>query len=146
MGLAPGGRMRQEIYDDPYGLAEWDLHHSARCFIQPRQRRAVAEYHGGADPTPPVTAQMYEWFRLPWFEYYAADLIALPGAAPLAGLTSVGTLAAQKGQPLADNAPVTPGQVIVLGTKDGKRAVREGSSWGEEDGTLPPRPVRRADE
>jgi len=24
MGLAPGGRMRQEIYDDPYGLDAWD--------------------------------------------------------------------------------------------------------------------------
>jgi hypothetical protein len=24
MGLAPGGRMRQEIYSDPYGQEAWD--------------------------------------------------------------------------------------------------------------------------
>ena len=30
MGLAPGGRMRQEIYDDPYGLDAWDQRASIR--------------------------------------------------------------------------------------------------------------------
>jgi hypothetical protein len=33
MGLAPGGRMRQEIYDDPFDLSDWDLRHGSRCFI-----------------------------------------------------------------------------------------------------------------
>ena len=33
MGLAPGGRMRQEIYDDPYGLDAWDHRHASRCFV-----------------------------------------------------------------------------------------------------------------
>ena len=25
MGLAPGGRMRQEIYEDPYSIRDWDI-------------------------------------------------------------------------------------------------------------------------
>lgn len=33
MGLAPGGRMRQEIYDDPYDPREWDSRHASRCFV-----------------------------------------------------------------------------------------------------------------
>ena len=33
MGLAPGGRMQQEIYDDPYGLDAWDQRHASRCFV-----------------------------------------------------------------------------------------------------------------
>ena len=33
MGLAPGGRMRQEIYEDPYGLDVWDQRRSSRCFV-----------------------------------------------------------------------------------------------------------------
>ena len=33
MGLAPGGRMKQEIYDDPYGLDAWDQRHYSRCFV-----------------------------------------------------------------------------------------------------------------
>ena len=44
MGLAPGGRMRQEIYDDPYGLDAWDQRHASRCFVSivnSRQWRAI---------------------------------------------------------------------------------------------------------
>ena len=33
MGLAPGGRMRQEIYEDPYGFEEWDRKTKSRCFV-----------------------------------------------------------------------------------------------------------------
>ncbi|HMR34608.1 MAG TPA: hypothetical protein PKA13_05695 [Geminicoccaceae bacterium] len=33
MGLAPGGRIHQEIYADPYKLEDWDQRHSARCFV-----------------------------------------------------------------------------------------------------------------
>ncbi|MDA1261115.1 MAG: hypothetical protein O3A20_10915, partial [Planctomycetota bacterium] len=32
MGLAPGGRMRQEIYEDPFGLHAWEKQ-SSRCFV-----------------------------------------------------------------------------------------------------------------
>ena len=34
MGLAAGGKMRQEIYEDEYGLHPWDLRHPSRCFIR----------------------------------------------------------------------------------------------------------------
>ena len=33
MGLAPGGRMKQEIFDDPHNFDVWDTRASARCFV-----------------------------------------------------------------------------------------------------------------
>ena len=33
MGLAPGGRMRQTVYDDDHGLDAWDQQHTSRCFV-----------------------------------------------------------------------------------------------------------------
>src|SRR5262249_2817999 len=33
MGLAPGGRMKQEIYEDPFDLDDWDTAHTGRCFV-----------------------------------------------------------------------------------------------------------------
>ena len=33
MGLAPGGRMQQEIYEDPFGFSDWDRQQKSRCFI-----------------------------------------------------------------------------------------------------------------
>ena len=45
MGLAPGGRMRQEIYDDPYGLDAWDPAARQPLLRQHRQLSAVAGNH-----------------------------------------------------------------------------------------------------
>ena len=33
MALAPGGRMKQEIFEDPYGLDAWDQRHGSRVFV-----------------------------------------------------------------------------------------------------------------
>ena len=33
MGLAPGGRMRQEIFEDPFDIKDWDLAANSRCFL-----------------------------------------------------------------------------------------------------------------
>ena len=33
MGLAPGGLMRQEIYEDEYGLEAWETSVRSRCFV-----------------------------------------------------------------------------------------------------------------
>lgn len=46
MGLAPGGRMKQEIYDDPYGLDAWDLRHGSRCFRLLVELVPVDDGHG----------------------------------------------------------------------------------------------------
>jgi hypothetical protein len=33
MELAPGGRIRQEIYKDPFKLSDWDIDQKSRCFV-----------------------------------------------------------------------------------------------------------------
>ena len=33
MGLATDGKMKQGIYEDPYGLDAWDQFRSHRCFV-----------------------------------------------------------------------------------------------------------------
>ena len=33
MGLAPGGLMRQEIYEDDYGIKAWDTTVRSRCYV-----------------------------------------------------------------------------------------------------------------
>ncbi len=38
MGLAPGGRMRQEIYEDPYSIHDWDTDQRSRCFVTDERR------------------------------------------------------------------------------------------------------------
>jgi hypothetical protein len=126
MGLAPGGRMRQAITDDPYGLADWDLRQSSRCFVHLANALTWRAITGEQPPTRPWTAQDYTHAGLPWFDYYAADQKALEGAATLKGLKSVAGLSSEKGKALPNNAPVAPQHVIPLGPNKGTRPVREG--------------------
>src|SRR6185437_16456543 len=59
MGLAPGGRMRQEIYQDRYSIHDWDTEHGSRCFIHLVNSATWHAITGQAPPSRPLTAQVY---------------------------------------------------------------------------------------
>ncbi len=127
MGLAPGGRMQQEIYDDPHDFADWDLGHRSRCFVHLANALVWRAITGENPPTVPPTAEEYTRTGLPWFEYYAADQKALAGAERLSGMKSVAELGKGKGEvPLPENEPVSPTNVVALRSGLGKDQVREG--------------------
>ena len=89
MGLAAGGLMKQEIYDDPYDLDVWDLRASARCFVTLLNAESWHDFTGEAIPTEPITAAVYRSANIPWFDYYGADQKAVEGSPRLAGLKTI---------------------------------------------------------
>ena len=126
MGLAPGGRMRQEIYEDDQGFDKWHRESRSRCFIHLSNSLVWRTITGEDPPTVPFSAKEYTEAELPWFEFYS-DKPALEGSEQLARLKSVAKKAKQKGDvPLPDNATITPEHVVKL--RDGLRTgqVREG--------------------
>lgn len=107
MGLAPGGRMKQEIYEDPYRLDDWNLEHTSRCFVHICNSETWTGITGQLPPTRPFTAADYTKAGLPWFAYYDAEAKALEGAKKLGKLKSVKTLGdAKREQPLPENESV----------------------------------------
>ena len=123
MGLAPGGRMKQDIYDDPYGLDAWDQRNGSRCFVTLLNSTQWMAVTGEWPPTEPPTAQDYAAEGLPWFDYYDADARAVAGSDRLRGLLSVAQQARATGKaPLPDNGTVPTPHVIRLGKP---RQVRE---------------------
>ncbi|MCY4609528.1 MAG: hypothetical protein OXD40_13175 [bacterium] len=124
MGLAPGGRMEQEIYDDPYGLDAWDQRHASRCFVSLLNSVQWMAITGERPPTQPPTAQEYAAHDMPWFDYYGGDARAVAGSDTLRKLKSVAQQAKATGQePLQDNETIAVPHVIGLGKS---RRVREG--------------------
>ena len=127
MGLAPGGRMRQEIFDDRFRLEDWDTRHRARCFVHIANSMTWRAITGSPPPTVPPTAKEYQAAHLPWFEYYSEGSTAVGGSSILEKLKSVAQLGKDKGDvPLPDNESVEVGEVVALRKGLKKGQVREG--------------------
>ena len=124
MGLAPGGRMIQDIYDDPYGIDAWDQEHPSRCFVTIVNSAQWMAITGEMPPTRPPNAKQYTEAGLPWFDYYDGDAEVITGAEKLSEMKSVGQIANEKGDELPGNETVEMENVVRL---RGRRAnqVRE---------------------
>jgi len=128
MGLAPGGRMRQEIYDDDFDMDVWDLRSGSRCFVHLANSLVWQAITGDSPPTAPLTSKSYAKAGIPWFDYYAEGQTAVPGSKALSQLKSVLQMGKQKGDvPLPENDSVKPGNVVPLRKGLRKGQVREGT-------------------
>jgi len=89
MGLAPGGRMRQQIYADEYGPDAWDQDAGSRCFVHLANSDTWTRITGAAPPTQPPSVEDYIKAGLPWFEWYD-ELPTVGGTEALRRLKSIG--------------------------------------------------------
>jgi hypothetical protein len=128
MGLGAGGRMRQQIFEDPYSPEDWDMQQTSRCFVHLCDALLWREITGENPPQTPVTAREYERAGLPWFDFYRDDLAVLEGSKTLAGIKSVNTISKAKGnKALKGNDSVEVTSVISCSPK--KKTVKE---WAGE--------------
>jgi len=117
MGLAPGGSIKQKIYDDPYDSTDWDTGNTSRCFVHIANSMVWQSITGTPPPTPAPTAKSYSDAGLPWFDWYDENKASLPGAKTLKELKSVATLGAEKNEiPLPENESTNEKQLITLNT------------------------------
>ena len=118
--------MKQQVYDDPYGLDAWDQRRASRCFVTIVNSAQWIALTGERPPTSPPAARSYAEAGLPWFDYYEGDVAAVDGAEKFKEVVGVAKIAEQKGTPMSDNESIDPLRVIKLGN-GGRRQVREGS-------------------
>ncbi len=125
MGLGGGGRMRQELYVDPYGINAWDQSAGDRCFVHLVDASLWAEISGTPAPTTPPTREDYEKRGLPWFDYYAPEKAAISGSKVLAGLKSWGSVYGEKSASSESSRPAIqlgaaprPSNVVSEGAAD----------------------------
>ena len=89
MGIAPGGKIKQEIYTDDEGIDAWDQDQASRCFVHIVNSNDYASITGSIPPFRPILAADYEAAGLPWYDYYS-DSAAEEGSDVLASLKSLG--------------------------------------------------------
>ncbi len=124
MGLSAGGKMRQEIYEDPYAFSAWDQRTTDRCFITIANAHQWMSITGEEPPLSPISAAEYTDAGLPWFSYFDSDKKAIEGAKSLGKLKSFQKSYAEKGSDHWDSESIK-GKPKVLSTN--KRTVTSGS-------------------
>jgi hypothetical protein len=127
MGLAPGGRMKQEIYEDPFNLDDWDAEHASRCFVHIANSAVWREITGEAPPTKPPTARDYTDAGLPWFDYYDESSTPVSGSPILNDLRSVEEMKRRKRDAVEDAPTCDPQRIVKLRAGLRKDQVREGT-------------------
>ena len=70
MGLGAGGKMKQEIYKDEYGVETWDSQNYGEVFVHIANSLMYREITGLEPPQTPVSAKMYTEYGFPWFDLY----------------------------------------------------------------------------
>lgn len=125
MGLAPGGLMDQQVFEDEYGVDVWDTTDSSRCFVHILNSDQYRRATGTTPPTKPPTAQEYSKAGLPWFDYYDETVGSLSGTKTLINLDSVATQVFKQGKgTMSDNGPIIPTKIVRL--KGWGKEIREG--------------------
>ncbi|MDP9377232.1 MAG: hypothetical protein M3P40_06620, partial [Actinomycetota bacterium] len=100
MGLGAGGRMRQEIYADDYGIETWETSPTATVRIDLVDALAFEALTRLAVPSP-VDARTYTEFGLPWFDLLEPTRRDIQAATRLAAVRSIADLEARSEEPLA---------------------------------------------
>jgi len=114
MGMAPGGLMRQDIYDDEYGIDAWDTRYASRCFVHLVNSEAYELITGHNPPLPPISKNDYKRFGMPWFDYYAENKSSVTGSGVLNKLKSISSFAKSNNKKIWDNGSINVGEVKVI--------------------------------
>jgi len=128
MGMAAGGSMRQEVYDDKFGFDVWDREAAPaserRVFVHLANSQLWRAITDESPPSTPVTAEQAQRYGYPWFDFYNDDYdVSLIGASKkMKKVKSMGEL---KPEMLPENQSVKVPKCKVVKVNPGQ--VRNGS-------------------
>lgn len=111
MGLGAGGKMRQKVYPDEYGVDTWDLENYGEVYVHIANSMTFREITGHEPPETPVSARSYTECGLPWFELYDEEKGDVAPSGKLAKVKSVKQMDKKKGfGPQQDDGAVAVGK------------------------------------
>jgi hypothetical protein len=97
MGMAAGGKMKQKIYSDPYGIDTWDEQDYHRVYVHIVNSMMYREITSLEPPRTPVTAETYGRYNLPWFDLYDETMSDIAPSSELSQVKTVREMDVKKG-------------------------------------------------
>ncbi|KAG2372731.1 hypothetical protein C9374_000397 [Naegleria lovaniensis] len=127
LGLAAGGKMKQQIIEDPYGYSFWDESTKSRIFIHIVNSEMYKEITGEEVPPTPITAQTYSSYNYPWFDFYNEDVGSVGKSNILSQVKTVKEIDQEKyAWPQQNDSSVTINNVTTYKGTFNKNDVRDG--------------------
>ncbi|KAL9649286.1 hypothetical protein ABK040_004306 [Willaertia magna] len=127
LGIAAGGRIKQDIVKDAYGEEFWDVDSKARIFIHIVNSEMYRQITGENPPNTPVSAQTYSSYNYPWFDWYNENLETITKSEILENVKSVSEIDQEKyGVSLQNNTTVKINNVKVIKDNYNPNNVRDG--------------------
>ncbi len=126
LGIAAGGKIRQEIVEDYYGAETWDEDYRGKVYIRIVNSVMFKLITGKDAPPSPISAKEYTEAGLPWFDYYDENVPAVLPSNVLASIKPIAALDRLKGQ-RADNRDVlriSPEQIRRIRTPSKEEQVK----------------------
>lgn len=126
MGIAAGGKIRQEIVEDYYGAHTWDENCRGKVYIRIVNSVMFKLITGEDAPPSPISAKEYNDAGLPWFDYYNENAPAVLPSNILAGIKPIAALDQLKGQH-ADNREavhISPEQIRRIHTPSKEEQIK----------------------
>ncbi|MBM7692014.1 hypothetical protein JOC77_001441 [Peribacillus deserti] len=121
MGLAAGGKMKQEIYPDEYGIDVWDSESKTEIYIHVANSQQFSEITGRNLMPSPVDADAYTNNGYPWFDLYNENKGDVKAAQKLSGVKSIKAVDEELGEISNEPSLNIPDSQIV--TITGKKKV-----------------------
>lgn len=107
MGLGAGGRIRQEVYEDEYGIGTWEPRAARTVRVEIVDAIAFEALTGIRVPGPPVDAATYAAHGFPWFDLLSPTRADIAAAEVLSEVRSIADLEGRREESL----PIPESQV-----------------------------------
>jgi hypothetical protein len=116
LAIAVGGRMRERVVADPFGIKHWDQSARISCLVTLIDGEELPALTGVPVPLPPpFTREDYAREGVPWFEVDNTGLLALGGAGDVHRAKSIKEINDERGlASLESETAVTPGEPQLL--------------------------------
>lgn len=105
MGIAAGGKIKQQIFQDTYGIESWDFNRRRVLRIHMVNSIAYKFITGYDPPSSPVSVEQYQKAKIPWFSHYDETAQSVKSAGIFSKILGVGAIDKRRG---VTNAPPIP--------------------------------------
>ena len=136
MGIAAGGKIRQQIFQDTYGVESWDFNRRRPLKIHMVNSMAYKSITGQDPPPSPVTAEQYRKAAIPWFSQYDETTPSVKSAGAFNRIIGVGAIDKRRGvtnSPPISSIHINSDVIRRIKTPDLKEAIQNFRKRARED-------------